>query len=204
MSSAAEKTFELLKQLVASKKNLADTLVSKGEDATVQEPFDDLVKKAGDYIPKTYLITDEEGNEVVGTLVSQETVFDADENDVREGKVFANSLGVKTGNKVIPAYHTLEGFKVVTSGNPFVVKLANLDTYDYTKLQAIICEFNTSLTDSVSATKVAINDKVYEVLSTVAISDITKNDTEKTVEFGIENTTDKTYLIRFFTYKEIE
>ena len=201
---SANRTFELLTQLVNSKKNLADTLVSKGEDASVQEPFDNLVEKAGNYIPKTYLLTDDEGNEIVGTLVEQEIVFDAETNDVREGKVFASETGVKTGNKVIPAYHTTEAFKVVTSGSRFFIKLANLDTYDYTKLQAIICEFNTSLADSVSATQIAIDNKVYEVLSTVAISEITKNDTDKTVEFGIENTTDKSFIIRYFTYKEIE
>ena len=66
---SAERTFELLRQLAASKKNLADTLVSKGEDAEVKEPFDDLVQKAAGYIPKSYIFVDENGKEVVGTLV---------------------------------------------------------------------------------------------------------------------------------------
>lgn len=154
---------------------------------------------------KTVILQDENGNEVAaGVVVKSETVFTATTNDVREGKVFASDSGVATGTKVIPSYHTTQGYKIITNGEPFVINLPNLDSYDYTKLQAIFCEFNTNLSDSVSATKVSIDGKVYEVLSTVVTSEVNKNHTDKTVEFGIENTSGKNYLLRFFTYKEIE
>lgn len=203
MSRGYERTLELLKQLIASKKNLADTLVSKGEEAEFKEPFDDLVQKAADYLPKTYILVDEKGNEVVGTLVEQQTVFDATPNDVREGKVFASELGMKTGEKVIPSYNTTEGIKVITVGSECKILLNHLDKYDFTKLQVIICPFNSSLSDSVAANKVSINGNVYEANSAEVLSTVEKNDVDKTIELGITNDTDKPLILRYFTYKEI-
>lgn len=102
MSTGVERTFELLKKLSDSKKNLADTLVKKGEDVSVKDSLDDLHEKAGNYIPKSYLFVDESGNEVAGILVSQETVFDAAPEDVREGKTFGAETGVEVGTHVCP------------------------------------------------------------------------------------------------------
>ena len=204
MSSASQRTFELLTQLANSKKNLSDTLVAKGEEAEFSEPFDDLVQKAADYIPKSYIFVDEEGDEVAGSLVSQETVFDAVENDVREGKVFASELGVKTGTKVIPSYNTHEGVKIVTAGSKFeITTLTDMELFKFTKLQAIICDFNTSLSDSVSASKVSISGNVYEVKTVLPLAVVTANETTQSIDFGITNETNKPQILRYFTYKEI-
>lgn len=204
MSNASERTFELLAQLVNSKTSLADTLVSKGEEASVAEPFDDLVQKAADYIPKSYIFVDENGNEIAGALVDEVTVFDATENDVREGKVFASELGVKMGTKVIPSYNTIEGSRVITAGSKIeITDLSDLDLYEFTKLQAILCDFNSSMSDSTAAVKVSINGSVYEVQSTTPIATVTANATEKSIDFGITNDTDKPKILRYFTYKEI-
>ena len=200
----AEKTIELLQALAKSKKNLSDTLVSKGEEASFDEPFDDLVQKAADYIPKSYILVDESGKELVATLVEQETVFDADENDVRAGKVFATSTGVKTGTKEIPAYHTSEGCIVITAGSPFVIpNFGHLDRYDFTKLQAIICPYSKSISGSVAAQKVGIDGNVYAVNSAEVISTITRNGENKSIDFGITNDSESLYVLRYFTYKEI-
>lgn len=202
--SSAERTFELLTQLVNSKKNLATTLVDKGEEASEKEPFDDLVQKAADYIPKSYIFVDENGNEIAGALVSQETVFDATENDVREGKVFATELGVKTGEKVIPSYHTVAGKKKVTSGSSFVISLYDkLGLSDFTELQVIICEYNNSFAESVAAVKTAIDKNVYEVGSTEVIAVVTKDTENGKIDLGITNESDKDYLLRYFLFKEI-
>ena len=203
MSNASERTFELLTQLVNSKTNLADTLVSKGEEASVTEPFDDLVQKAADYIPKSYIFVDENGNETVGTLVEEVTVFDATENDVREGKVFASELGVKTGTKFIPSYVVSEGYRVITSGSAFSIPLAGQNKYDFTKLQAILCPFNSSMSDSVAAEKVSIEEKVYAANSTEAIADVLKDSENKEINLQITNESDIPYILRYFTYKEI-
>lgn len=203
MLDKLQKTSELLKQLVASKKNLSDTLVAKGEEASFNEPFDDLVQKAADYIPKTYVLVDEAGNEVVATMFDETKIFDATENDVREGKVFATEAGVKTGTKVIPSYHTSEGYRFIPAGTDIIISLPILDCYDFTKLQAMICPYTSSISASVCVEKVVIESGVYPVQSVTAVATVTKDAKNKSINIGIKNDSDVLYLIRYFTYKEI-
>lgn len=149
---------------------------------------------------KTLILQDEDGNEITGVVVGQETIFTATDNDVRENMVYAGDAGVSTGTKVIPSYHSREGHRVITNGSDFI--LPNVD-YDYTKLQAIICLWNTTLQDSTYADKVVINDNVYNTQSTVVIAEVMKDDNNAWVDFGITNTSGSPCLIRYFMYKEI-
>lgn len=151
-------------------------------------------------IGKTFVIQDENGNEITGVVVDQETVFTAGDNDVREGMVYASDVGVSTGTKKIPSYNTTEGRKVITNGSKFVIPIPD---YDYTRLQAIICSYNTSLDDSVSTEKVVINDNVYDVQSTTSLSVVVKDSVNSGIDLGITNTSGNVCLIRYFTYKEI-
>lgn len=48
-------------------------------------------------IGKTFILVDENGNELTGVVVDQETIFTATDNDVREGKVYASDNGVSVG-----------------------------------------------------------------------------------------------------------
>lgn len=202
--NSAERTFELLTQLVNSKKNLSDTLVSKGEEASVNEPFDDLVQKAADYIPKSYIFVDENGNEIAGVLVSQETVFDATENDVREGKTFASEVGVKTGTKFIPSYNTVSGKRKIASGQSLVIPLYDtLILSDYTELQVIICEYNNTVAESVAAINVVIDNKVYTVGETNVVAEVLKDTENNKINLGITNESENACLIRYLLYKEI-
>lgn len=156
-------------------------------------------------IGKTFILVDESGNEITtGVVVGQETIFDATDNDVRVGSVYASDSGVSIGTKVIPTYHTYEGIKIITTGSKFTLEWPPNDTYNYTKLQCIICPFNSSLDESVAAEKVVIADNLYEVNSTVSISLISKDATNKAIDFGITNNTSTLYIIRYFTYREIE
>ena len=200
--SNADTTLELLERLAQSKKNLVDTLVSKGEEADISEPLDALVQKAADYIPKTYILVDEDGNEVVATLVDQETVFDATVDDVREGKVFATETGVKTGEKVIPSYHTEEGYRLIPSGSAYTIPFTD-ELFDFTKLQIIICPYNTSIGKSVAAQKVAIDESVYAVNSTEVLATVTRDSENKKINLGITNESGSPHVLRYFTYKEI-
>lgn len=154
-------------------------------------------------IGKTFTLVDESGNEVTGVVVDQETVFTATDNDVREGLVYASDSGVSTGTKDIPAYYTCEGKKLIPVGSnlEFVLDLA--DMYDYTRLQCIVCLFDTSLSKSVCAEKVVIDDSVYNVNTTDAISTVIKNSNNKSINFGIVNTGSVPYVLRFFTYREV-
>lgn len=155
-------------------------------------------------IGKTFIITDPDGNEITGVVVDQETVFTAGDNDVREGKVYASDSGVSTGIKVIPTYHTSEGYKIITAGSMFTIELSLQNLYDYTKLLCIICPYNSSISSSILAEKVVIENNLYESNSTTVVSMVTKNETDKSINLGITNDTSSTYVLRYITYKEIE
>lgn len=204
MSSEYNKTVELLKQLINSKKNLANTLTDKGEEASFNEPFDTLVDKAANYTPKTYILVDGEGNEMVGTLVDTETTFDATENDIREGKTAATDKGVTLGTKVIPVYNTSEGYIAVPPKSAFAIKsLIKGDLYDFTKLQAVICKYNGSIANSVAVDKISIEGKVYAVNSTEVLSTVIKDKDKKQIDFALINDSNIPYVLRYITFKEI-
>lgn len=154
----------------------------------------------------TYILTDKDGNEVQAVFVDAETVFDATANDIRIGTTAVTDSGVTVGEKVIPSYHTQQGVRVIPVGSSLTLLNTDeaIDSYDYTKMQAIICSFNSSLTDSVSTQQVSIDDNVYDVQSVVSLSSVTKNHTSKTIELGISNNTESPLIIRYFMYKEIK
>lgn len=155
--------------------------------------------------PKTYILVDEDGNEIPAVFVTEETIFDATANDIRLGKTAATEDGILTGEKVIPSYNTAEGSRLIPNGSTFIIP--NIDTtinyYDYSKLQVIICGYNSSMSNSVSAEKVCINDKVYNVNSIESIASVTKDHNNKSINLGITNNTGKPCIVRYFTYKEV-
>jgi hypothetical protein len=156
-------------------------------------------------IGKTFVLVDENGNEVTAIITDQEQIFTATDNDVREGFVYASDDGVSTGTKVIPSYHTYTGFRMITKGSTATIPNldASIDIYDYTKLQTIICSFNTNASKSVSAEKISIDDNVYNVLSAEPIATIAKNHETKTINLNIINDSNTHWILRFFTYKEV-
>lgn len=155
-------------------------------------------------IGKTFIIADENGNEITGVVVDQERIFTATDNDVREGMVYASDSGVSTGNKNIPSYRTTKGRRLVSAGNSFSIPLSDYDQYDFTELQCIIAPFNTSVTDSVAADKVVLYNCVYPTGSTTKISDVTKNIGEKSIDLNIVNDSNNVYILHYVTYKEEE
>ena len=153
---------------------------------------------------KSYILETEDGKEIPAVLTEQEVVFTATPNDIREGKVAATGDGVTVGEKVIPSYHTSEFTRYIPVGSKFEIPLPNMDKYDYTKLQVIICRFNSTIMDSVFSEKVAILDKVYDVGSDKELATVTKDKLTKSIDLGITNNSDHPCVIRIFTYKEIK
>lgn len=152
---------------------------------------------------KTYQLECNGGTaEIMAVVVDEKTIFDADVNDVRAGKVFATNNGVKVGTKNIPAYNTCAGYRIIAPNEEFKIVLSASDLYDYTNLQCIICPFNTSISDSVAADRVVIDGNLYEVNSSTVLSEVTKDATEKAIKLGITNDSSSSYIIRLFTYKE--
>lgn len=150
----------------------------------------------------TFILVDAAGNEIPAVFVENETAFTATANDIRLGMTAVTDAGVTEGTKDIPAYHTTEGVVAVPVGGEFAIAIPKADRYDFTKLQAIICQFNSSLANSVSAEKVAIENNVYEVGTTTSLSAIEVDHDSKTIKFGIKNNGPKLCVIRYFTYKE--
>ena len=153
---------------------------------------------------KTFILTDETGLELVGVVTDKEVVFTANaETDVREGVVVATAEGIVTGGKVIPAYHTTHGARVIAPKGQISVQIADQNCYDYTVLHGMVCTYNTNLTNSVATEQVVLYDQVFPVQSTVAVSNVTKNHETKSIVLGLSNDTTKPKIFRYITYKEI-
>lgn len=144
----------------------------------------------------TYILVDENGNEVPAVLVDEPVMLTANATtDIRKGMTAVTDAGVVTGEKEIPAYHTTEGMRVITSGNPFILEKLG-PSAGFTKLQALLC------VSSVAADKVCINAKVYETNSTTVLSEVVGDIVKGSIDFGISNNSGKPYVIRYFTYRE--
>lgn len=152
--------------------------------------------------PKTFVLTDSDGNDIAtGVVVGEETVFDATRDDVKAGKIFASNDGIQEGIDT-RTYRTTHAAWFVLPGEQFSIPLEDYEKYNYTKFQAMIAELNTTQLDSTSVVKISLNDAVYDVNSTTKISDVTKNSSTKSVDLNITNDTNNIYVIHYNTYKE--
>lgn len=152
---------------------------------------------------KTFVFTDENGKEFAGVVVEKEEVFDAKPSDVRINKTFVNSDGIMTGENTI-TYRTTQSNRLVLPGESYSIPLSQDDRWNYTKFQCVIAQYNTSINDSTAVDKVVLFDNVYATGSTTSLSNITKNEEEKSIDLNITNDTDNTYIIYFTTYKDEE
>lgn len=160
----------------------------------------------GSYSPigKTFILTDENGIELTGVCVDNQVVFTADAStDIREGMVAATDSGVVTGSAIIPNYETSTGAELIKENGDFKITLTMHDMYDYTKLQCLICLYNSSLDNSVATEHVVIGDDVYDVNSTTVVSTVTKDVDSKSIDLNLTNISNNKYVIRYFTYKEL-
>lgn len=153
---------------------------------------------------KTFILQDENGNELTGVVVGEEVVFTADPlTDIREGKVAATNVGVVTGAKNIPAYHTNAGMELIRPAHSFTISLQQDNAYDYTVFQAMISlADSTNLDNSVNTHMVVLNDSVFNVNSTDVVSFVTKNNETNSINLNINNDSENYYVVHYFTYKE--
>ena len=149
----------------------------------------------------TYILVDEDGNEIPAVYVDSETILTATANDIREGAVAVTDEGITTGEKVIPSYNTSEGYQAIMPGDE--LRITGVTDYEYTKLQVLVCAFNSSISDIVATEKVSINSKVYTVNSTTEIANVVIDIDDKAINLGITNNGSNSLIIRYFMYKEI-
>lgn len=150
---------------------------------------------------KTVILEDGDGNSLTAVVTGEETVFTATDNDVREGKTYASDCGVSTGTKDIPLYHTTTGVRVIPANAEFKIAIPKNNRYDYSELQAMTMPYKARMDQSVLVDRVVINDNVYNIGSSEIVSTVTKNISDKSIDFGITNG-DIPSIIRFFSYKE--
>jgi len=153
---------------------------------------------------KTFILVDENGAELTGVVVDQETIFTATDNQVYSGFVYAGDSGVSTGTREFISYRTAQGVQLIAPGSNYTIPLSAYNRYDYTKFQCIITKYTSNSTDRMAAEKISLNDNVYEANSSVALSSITKNAETKSIDLNITNDTVDFYMIYFFKNKEEE
>lgn len=171
--------------------------ISSGESITGRISVGTII----DDKTQTYILIDEDGNEIPAVLVDEEVALTATANDIRQGTTAITDDGVITGEKEIPSYNTREGARLIPQGSKLIIPTAT--HYDYTKLQAIVCLYNTNMSNSVSAHQVVINDCVYFVGSIDNLSTVLKDGDNFRIDLGLTNSTGQPNIIRFFMYKEI-
>jgi hypothetical protein len=152
-------------------------------------------------IGKTFILEDENGNEMTGVITENAIVFDATAADIKIGKKAVTDDGVTEGTDT-KTYRTTHGTRLILPGETFSVLLDEYEAYDYTKFQAMISVFNTTEFNSVAIDKISLYDTVYDVGSSDKISDVTKNMESKCIDLNFTNDTNSTYIIHFNTYKE--
>lgn len=163
---------------------------------------DEMIEEVKDILnATTFVLVDKDGNEYPAVYVDSDVLITATPNDIRKGTTAITSEGVVTGEKEIPNYRAEEGFESIKPGKALNIALFS-DMCEYTTLQAIICEFNTNIDDSVSAKKVVINDNTYNVESTETLSILSVDSTAQTINLGLVNDSDKMVVIRYMIIKE--
>lgn len=150
---------------------------------------------------KTLKLVDESGAEIVGVVTESVQIFDATPSDVRINKTFVSDDGIGVGENTI-TYRTISSSRIIMPGENYYIPLRANDQYDYTKLQCLVAEFNTSTSDSVNVVSVVMNDNLYAANSTTVIASVSKNVENKSIDFNMTNNTDKVYIIHYFTYKQ--
>jgi hypothetical protein len=192
-------------KLVNSIKAIADAIREKTGDTapmTLDEMAESIEYLEGDGGPiQTFILIDEDGHEMQAFLTEEEVVLDATPNDIRIGMTAVTDTGVTVGEKEIPGYITTQGKRGIKPGSRLEIPMYS-DKYQYNKLLVVICDYNTNLTNSVSATMIVVDDFVYKVGSTIPVSNVIRKTENQSIDLGIINDKDDMLVIRYVTIKE--
>lgn len=199
---------DVVNKIKSDIKAVADAIREKNNltgELTLEQMADEVAWISGTgEEDQTYILIDEDGNELPAVRTEEVVALTATANDIRIGTLAVTDQGIIEGSKEIPSYNTSEGYRLIPSGSKFELPtLVSLERYNFTKFQAIICPYAGSISDSVAAEKVAINEAVYNVKSTEIVSTVIRNENSKTIDLGFTNEGEDPCLLRYFTYKEI-
>lgn len=152
-------------------------------------------------MPKMIEVVDGAGNTLIGTVTDSEVNLDATREDVKIGKIFASNDGIQEGTDT-RTYRVVFASYLILPGEDYSISLPEYERYNYTQFNAMISKFNTTIDDSTAIEKIVLNDCVYNVNSTIALSTITKNQETKSIDLNITNDTEDIYVVYIATYKE--
>lgn len=185
----------------ATLKGLGDSIRSVTGSTKKFTP-DEMIEEVKNILnATTFILVDTDGNEYPAVYVDSDTVCTATANDIRKGSVAITPEGVIEGTKEIPNYRAEEGITFVDPKSTLDIAVFS-DMCEYTVLQAIICAYNTTVDDSVSAEKVVIDDAVYNVNSTTVLTKVSIDPEAQTIKLGITNNDEKVLIIRYMIIKE--
>lgn len=193
--------------IIEKLKDIADAIRARTggtEPLTLDEMAEAIesMEVSGGDDTNTYILVDENGNEIPAVLVDEPVMLTANaRTDIRKGMTAVTDEGVVTGEKEIPAYNTKQGRRLIKPGQALVIPLYSNEC-QYTKLNVIVCEYNDTADASVSAEMVVINDKLYAVGSTVVLAEVTVDINNQSINLGVTNDGESSLLLRYMTIKE--
>jgi hypothetical protein len=129
----------------------------------------------------------------------QEVTLTATANDIRENTSAITNGGYTEGSKKIPSYQSRKGVSLIQANTAIVYK--DSQRYDFTKFQATLALFNSSISESVQVDRVTVDEAVYTANSTEKLADISIDHANTQIDFGITNG-DTIAVMRFFIMRE--
>lgn len=145
----------------------------------------------------------EDGTVLNGVVTEEPPVITARPKDIRIGKTAILGDGIVEGENTI-TYRTRVATRVILPNQTFSLPLSMYNHYDYTKIQAIIVLHSSKYDNNAETMAVTIDNAVFSTQTSEKLSDITKNENAKSIDFNITNNSDKNYSIRYFTYRDEE
>ena len=138
---------ENLQTLVDEKANIKAALETQGKEPTDElKTYAGLIEGLENPDKVEYCVTVDGENKAYAQLYGQEKVqLTATENDIRLGTAAITDSGYTEGSKDIPAYRSDTGRKIVQAGDKLTI--STIDTYDYTKMQVIVTDYNTNISE---------------------------------------------------------
>lgn len=192
-----------LNLLLENKNAIKAVLEEKGkEPSDVLSTYAQSISELDNEEQVSYVLSNADGSKkIYAQLSSKEPItLTATENDIRLGSTAITNEGFVEGVKDIPSYHTEQGVRLIPANSQFKMTFQD-GQYDYTKLQAMLAPYNTSLAKSVAVDRVVIEDNVYNTESTEAVSSIVRDDENMAIDLAITNGSSP-YVIRYMTYRK--
>lgn len=189
---------ENLQTLVGLKTDIKASLQSQGKEVSDSlSTYAGLIDSLENPDEVTYCVTVDGVNKAYAQLYGEKKVeLTATENDIRLGTSAITNTGYTEGIKDIPGYIVRYGKKAVDAGTEAVIPWEP----GYKTLLVTLAPFNSSIDNSTAVNYTSVDSGIYEVNSTIKISDISIDTDNEQINLGI--TQDVMSILRYFIVRE--